>query len=74
MSNIIDDMMKKLINEGGINETGLLFQTGYLTIKKTEKVGFERRYILGYPNAEVRKSMTFMLYHLINAQEINSHS
>jgi Predicted AAA-ATPase/PD-(D/E)XK nuclease superfamily len=35
---------------------GLLFQTGYLTIKKIEDLGIEREYILGFPNREVRAS------------------
>jgi Predicted AAA-ATPase/PD-(D/E)XK nuclease superfamily len=37
-----------------INTYGLLFQSGYLTIKGTDKLG---NYILGYPNYEVEKSM-----------------
>lgn len=34
----------------------LLFQTGYLTVKKTWLRNFELRYSLGYPNEEVRRS------------------
>lgn len=34
----------------------LLYQTGYLTIKKVEYDGFSRSYYLGYPNEEVRQS------------------
>lgn len=33
--------------------TGLLFQTGYLTIKKVIRKGYKTRYFLGYPNMEV---------------------
>ena len=35
---------------------GLLFQTGYLTIKSIYRQGLSPRYILGYPNEEVRLS------------------
>lgn len=35
---------------------GLLFQTGYLTIKKRERIGFQSFYTLGYPNEEVRQA------------------
>ena len=35
----------------------LLFQTGYLTIKSTERLGDTTFYILGYPNREVYKSL-----------------
>ncbi len=40
-----------------LDMTGLLFQTGYLTIKKITKERFEKIYFLGYPNTEVYKSM-----------------
>ena len=35
---------------------GLLFQAGYLTIKKIVIVGFEKVYTLGFPNREVQAS------------------
>ena len=35
----------------------LLFQTGYLTIKSTERLGDNTFYTLGYPNREVYKSL-----------------
>jgi predicted DNA-binding ribbon-helix-helix protein len=38
-----------------LNTYGLLYQTGYLTIKGVDELGF---YILDYPNYEVEKSMT----------------
>jgi len=44
--------------------TGLLFQTGYLTIKETLLDGYETSYVLGYPNVEVRKSF---IYNLLEA-------
>lgn len=40
---------------------GLLFQTGYLTIKKTRRKKYETNYFLGYPNIEVRKSFVHNL-------------
>lgn len=47
-----------------LNMAGLLFQTGYLTIKERNANIYETRYLLGYPNLEVRKSM---MYHLVEA-------
>ena len=40
-----------------IDIVGLLFQTGYLTIKSTETKRHRTKYTLGYPNEEVRLSM-----------------
>lgn len=40
-----------------LDMVGLLFQTGYLTIKKIEKDGFHSYYFLDYPNSEVRRAM-----------------
>jgi len=40
---------------------GLLFQTGYLTIKKTKRKRYETSYFLGYPNIEVHKSLVHNL-------------
>lgn len=39
-----------------IDVTALLFQTGYLTVKKIEKYGQKLLYILSYPNNEVKNS------------------
>lgn len=39
-----------------LDMVGLLFQTGYLTIKKTSRKKYETYYYLDYPNMEVRKS------------------
>ncbi len=39
----------------------LLFQTGYLTIKKEISLGSRRSYLLGFPNLEVRMSFTDVL-------------
>lgn len=43
---------------------GLLFQTGYLTIKSVHRRIFQTRYTLGYPNLEVRHSM---MHNLVEA-------
>lgn len=40
-----------------IDAMGLLFQTGYLTIKATETKKHRTKYLLDYPNEEVRLSM-----------------
>jgi len=42
---------------GQIVTEALLFQTGYLTIKSTERLGDTTFYTLGYPNREVYKSL-----------------
>lgn len=45
-----------------INIESLLFQTGYLTIKKINSYDrFEKTYILNYPNLEVKESMNFLV-------------
>ena len=61
---------------GRIRLETLLFQTGYLTIKKEEIFfGGEPQYILSYPNREVRQSLTSYLletYLLDQPQERHS--
>ena len=47
-----------------IHMTGLLFQTGYLTIKEVTYRGMLRTFTLGYPNEEVRHSM---MHNLVEA-------
>jgi hypothetical protein len=45
----------------------LLFQTGYLTIKKVDHFLEERIFTLGYPNLEVKKSLNnYLLNYLIH--------
>lgn len=39
----------------------LLFQTGYLTIKKQRQIGGQTYYTLGYPNQEVSQSLNELL-------------
>lgn len=47
----------------------LLFQTGYLTIDRVEKMGTDFYYYLIYPNLEVRKSLTSYWDSLIDLQK-----
>ncbi|MEM0992798.1 MAG: AAA family ATPase [Bacteroidota bacterium] len=44
-----------------IDIVGLLFQTGYLTIKSKQTRHNRSKYVLGYPNEEVRISMIYNL-------------
>ncbi len=46
----------------------LLFQTGYLTIKKTERKRYRLRYTLGYPNQEVREAFIHNLLEVYTHQ------
>jgi hypothetical protein len=43
---------------GQIEVETLLFQAGYLTIKSVQQVAGTRRFQLGYPNLEVKQSLT----------------
>ncbi|MDR0399215.1 MAG: ATP-binding protein [Endomicrobium sp.] len=65
-----------LIGDGSdkIETTPLLFQTGYLTIKKEEIVDNESQYELDFPNYEVKSSFLSSLmkeYALRESEEIN---
>jgi hypothetical protein len=40
-----------------LHSTSLLFQTGYLTIKETNKVNRKSQYLLDFPNFEVKDSL-----------------
>ncbi len=44
----------------------LLFQTGYLTIKRFKKIGLRRRYVLSYPNLEVKMSFNDALLNYLS--------
>ncbi len=44
-----------------VNFMSLLYQTGYLTIKKAEIVGGSYLLTLGYPNEEVKEGLTRIL-------------
>ena len=52
-----DDLLSRF-DVGDIATEALLFQTGYLTIAKAEPRGGEIYYQLGYPNREVRESLS----------------
>ena len=43
---------------GDIAPEALLFQAGYLTVRERIRDGFDLRYRLGYPNREVRQSLS----------------
>ncbi|MEK7433592.1 MAG: AAA family ATPase [Cyanobacteriota bacterium] len=58
-----------------MNVYALLFQTGYLTIKEVIKTGFEKEYVLSYPNKEVRDSfLKFILNDFVGKQLDNDLS
>ena len=61
---------------GQIDTEALLFQTGYLTIKKEERMGGQDFYTLGYPNREVYQSLNEVLLSALvsdkSAQATNS--
>ena len=44
-----------------LDMSGLLFQTGYLTVKRIEYKGYQAKYYLGYPNMEVYRAFTHNL-------------
>ncbi|MFK7979125.1 MAG: AAA family ATPase, partial [Saprospiraceae bacterium] len=49
----------------------LLFQTGYLTIKKFERDGLERYFYLDYPNYEVKHSfLTYIAASFVDKDEV----
>lgn len=54
-----------------LHMTGLLFQTGYLTIKEVIYRGMLRTFVLGYPNEEVRSAM---MHNLVEAFTYKSSS
>ena len=66
----LDDMLgsEELLSAFDVDHIAteaLLFQTGYLTIRRTEPRGGQMYYRLGYPNQEVRQSLNeSLLNHL----------
>ena len=48
---------------------GLLFQTGYLTIKRIQRRIYGSRYYLDYPNLEVKRAMTHNLVEAFTFQK-----
>ena len=61
---VVDEYFFDSFSLEHLDIVGLLYQTGYLTIKKVETRNYRRRYYLGYPNLEVRHSM---IYNLVEA-------
>ena len=61
---------------GAIAPEALLFQTGYLTIARTERRAGETFYRLGYPNREVRQGLNrSLLSHMVgDASQRSAHS
>jgi len=59
-----DDSTFEIFDIDNMEVTSLLFQTGYLTIKKKKIIDDETIYYLSYPNKEVRESF---LKHLLKA-------
>ena len=61
---------------GAIAPEALLFQTGYLTIARTERRAGETFYRLGYPNREVRQGLNrSLLSHMVgDASQRTAHS
>jgi hypothetical protein len=61
---IVHPILFESFDPANINEVALLFQTGYLTVKKKEIVGIRPQYTLEIPNQEVEESL---LEYLLNA-------
>ena len=60
------DELLSSFNVDDMAPEALLFQTGYLTIRKVERIDGTRYYRLGYPNREVRQSLNqSLLRHLV---------
>ena len=52
----VDESMFESYDIENLEVVSLLFQTGYLTIKGIKPVGIKSKYILSYPNEEVKES------------------
>ena len=57
----VDDGFFDKFSLEALDIPGLLFQTGYLTIKRIEYEGDQANYFLGYPNMEVYRAFTHNL-------------
>ena len=53
---------------------GLLYQTGYLTIKSVEHSVYDTQYLLGYPNIEVQRSLEHNLVEAFTYQTTSTVS
>ena len=63
-----DDLLSNFDVEGAATEA-LLFQSGYLTVRSVGRDGRRPVYRLGYPNREVRLSLTERLLDRLGAKE-----
>jgi hypothetical protein len=61
---VVDDSIFNGYDPADIDEAPLLFQTGYLTVKRKELIDGRPQYTLGVPNTEVGEAL---LLHLLNA-------
>jgi Holliday junction resolvase-like predicted endonuclease len=57
-------------NYANVNSVALLFQTGYLTIKKKERVEEEQEYTIDFPNYEVRSAFLCDLLEAYTGKDI----
>ncbi|BAI80371.1 conserved hypothetical protein [Deferribacter desulfuricans SSM1] len=65
-----DEILSNL-DVGFIRPENILFQTGYLTIKGTVSSGFKTKYVLSYPNLEVKMSLNnFFLIDVLSTLDI----
>ncbi|MFN8672938.1 MAG: AAA family ATPase [Candidatus Sericytochromatia bacterium] len=53
---VLDEINFESYDINNMNIYALLFQTGYLTIKEVMYKGYEKKYVLSYPNMEVKES------------------
>ena len=58
---LANDELLSTFDVDAIATEALLFQTGYLTIRRHERVGGKALYRLGYPNREVREGLNDQL-------------
>lgn len=63
----VDNTVFESYDIDNISIAPLLFQTGYLTIKKIHKIKLRNKYILSYPNEEVKEA--FLKYLLAGITE-----
>jgi hypothetical protein len=66
---VVDEKIFDGYDPANIGEVPLLFQTGYLTIKKTELINRRAQYTLGIPNMEVKEAL---MEHLLSAYSANN--
>ncbi len=65
----VDDGFFDKFSLEALEMSGLLFQTGYLTIKRVEHEQYQTNYFLGYPNAEVHRAFIHNLLQAFTYKE-----